>query len=192
MASAPTSTPLMTAEEFLALPDDGKQRWLIRGHLRERDNDGTRRNRFHSKTEARIAQLISNWRDSQPEPRGEVHSGEAGFILREDPQSIVGVDVAYVSPQTAQRQDATTTLMRGTPLLAVEILSPSDTVEDTTEKVKEFLDAHVALVWLVDPHFHTVQVFEQDKEPVMFNVEQTITAEPHLPGFSVPVKAIFE
>lgn len=191
MASAPTATPLMTAEEFFALPDDGKERWLIRGQLRERDRDVTRRNRFHSKAEARIAQLIANWRDTQPEPRGEVHSGEAGFILRDDPQSIVGIDVAYVSAEVAQRQDATTTLIRGAPLLAVEILSPSDTMEDTSEKVEEYLNAGVRLIWLVDPRFHTVQVFENGNEPVMFNVEQTLGGGPHLPGFSTPVKAIF-
>ena len=33
MASA---TPLMTTEELLAMPDDGVERWLIRGELREK------------------------------------------------------------------------------------------------------------------------------------------------------------
>jgi len=34
MSTADTS--LMTAEEFLALPDDGRERWLIRGRLRRK------------------------------------------------------------------------------------------------------------------------------------------------------------
>ena len=33
---SPADTSLMTAEEFLALPDDGKERWLIRGQLRQK------------------------------------------------------------------------------------------------------------------------------------------------------------
>jgi hypothetical protein len=33
MSAAP-ATSLMTTEELLALPDDGKERWLIRGQLR--------------------------------------------------------------------------------------------------------------------------------------------------------------
>ena len=34
--STATAPKLMTAEEFLALPDDGVERWLIRGQLREK------------------------------------------------------------------------------------------------------------------------------------------------------------
>ena len=45
---------LMTIEEFLALPDDGVERDLIRGKLRE--SDVTRRNRRHSRCEARLSQ----------------------------------------------------------------------------------------------------------------------------------------
>ena len=34
--SAAAVPKLMTVEEFLALPDDGVERWLIRGELREK------------------------------------------------------------------------------------------------------------------------------------------------------------
>ncbi len=41
--TVPTVAPLMTAEEFLALPDEpGVERWLDRGRLREKRH-GTRR-----------------------------------------------------------------------------------------------------------------------------------------------------
>jgi len=37
----------MTAEELLAMPDDGVERWLIRGELREnRESDMNRRNQI--------------------------------------------------------------------------------------------------------------------------------------------------
>ena len=64
MSIADTAPPAeaMTAEEFLALPDDGIDRELIRGELRERAM--TVRNRFHSSTEARIAHVLDNWLDA--------------------------------------------------------------------------------------------------------------------------------
>jgi hypothetical protein len=43
-----TASSLMTTEELLAIPEDGTDRWLIAGELRERPM--TRRNRFHSRT----------------------------------------------------------------------------------------------------------------------------------------------
>ena len=49
-----TAATLMTTEELLAMPDDGVERWLIRGELREkRPPEGgppmTVRNRYHSR-----------------------------------------------------------------------------------------------------------------------------------------------
>ena len=44
---------LMTTEELLAMPKDGKKRWLIRGELRE--GGMTRHNRQHGRTETNVA-----------------------------------------------------------------------------------------------------------------------------------------
>jgi Uma2 family endonuclease len=187
--SAPAATSLMTTEEFLALPDNGVERWLIRGQLREKPM--TMGNRWHSRIMIRIGQLLSNWVDQQPEPRGEVLGGEAGCRLRRNPDTNVGIDVAYISPQLAAQDPDDTTLIDGVPTLVVEILSPNDTQEEINEKVDEYLAAGVALVWLVDPHHRTVEVHRSGGEPELFNVRQELSAEPHLPGFRVPVAHIF-
>ena len=192
MATGSATKTLMTVEEFHALPDDGRERWLIRGQLREAEDEVTRRNRKHSKTEARIAQLICNWLDGQPQPRGAVYSGEAGFWLSDQPGSSVGIDVAFASPDVVAAQDESESLVVGAPLLAVEILSPSDKHEEITEKVEEYLAAGVKLVWLVDPDFRTVQVFQPGQEPEMFNIKHTLSGNPHLPGLSLAVATIFE
>src|SRR5271166_4039820 len=74
-----TASSLMTTGELLAIPEDGTDRWLIAGELRERPT--TRRNRFHSRTMARVTRFLDSWLDEQPEPRGQVLVGEAGVIL---------------------------------------------------------------------------------------------------------------
>lgn len=188
--SAPAPPRLMTTEELLALPDDGIERWLIRGELRE--GATTLRNRWHSRTEATFAYLLQNWCEQQPRPRGIVYSGECGFRLARDPDSTVGIDVAYVSPEVAARDPDDMAWIDGPPVLAVEILSPSDTVEQIGEKIQEYLSAGVKLVWIVDPYVKTVVVHQPDAEPELFNVRQQLTAEPHLPGLQVPVNRLFE
>ena len=76
----------ITLEEFLAIPDDGVYREVIRGELREyRGDKMTRRNKKHTKVEAKIGRLLGNWLDTQPAKTGEVHSGEVGCIIRHDP-----------------------------------------------------------------------------------------------------------
>ncbi len=183
----------ITLEEFLALPDDGVFREVIRGELREyRGDEMTRRNKKHTKVEAKIAYLLNDWLAQQPAETGEVHSGEVGCIIRHDPLTTVGIDVAFFDYDVANDDSSGSSFIGGPPILAVEILSPSDTIEGVTEKVEEYLALGVAIVWIVNPRFRTVEVFRPDADPQLFNVKQTLTAEPFLPGFGTPVLAIFE
>ncbi len=178
----------MTIDEMLALPDNGHDRELIRGELREEPM--TRRNRRHSRTETRVARFLDDWLDTQPKPRGEVVSGEAGFRLKRDPDSFVGIDVAYVSLEVAA-MDPDAAFFEGPPILAIEILSPSDTQEKIDEKIALYLETGVALVWVVSPRFRTVTVFRPDAPPALFNDQQELDGGPHLPGFRVEVAKLF-
>ena len=99
--TARTAT-LMTTEELLALPDDGTERWLIEGRLQERPM--TFRGQLESRVVARVSKFLANWLDTQPEPRGEILTGDVGFRLRKDPDTTVGIDVAYVSAEVLARQ----------------------------------------------------------------------------------------
>jgi Uma2 family endonuclease len=180
----------MTAEEFLALPDDGKERDLIRGELREWDIR-TYRSRRHGRTEARTAQHLWNWSDRQPEPRGEVMDGDVGFRIRRNPDTILGIDVAYISAELARKTPEDASVIDGLPTLMVEVLSPSNTQEQITEKVQQCLAAGVPLVWVADPVFRTVTVYRPGAEPELFNSHQELVGDPLLPGLRVPVAALF-
>ena len=191
--SAATAPKLMTAEEFLALPDDGVERWLIRGQLREkRHTDMTRRSREHSITEARITGYLASWLQQQPEPRGEVICGEAGFILRQGPETIpAGVDVALITAEQADGLDWCETLIVGPPRLIAEVLSPNDTLEEISERVAEYLECGVPVVWVVNPAFRTVSVHRPNAHPIALDTRDILTGDSALPGFSCPVASLF-
>ncbi|MBI2480194.1 MAG: Uma2 family endonuclease [Planctomycetia bacterium] len=184
-----TVVPTMTTKELLALPEDGMERELIQGELREREM--TRRNRLHAATESRIVRVLGNWLDQQHDFEGDVLSGEAGSILEQDPDTTVGIDVALFSLDVLRRQTDETRMVLGVPILAVEILSPNDKHEEIREKIVEYLRTGVKLVWEVDPDFQTVRVYRPDHEPVMFNRKQTLSAADVLPGFEAAVADLF-
>jgi Uma2 family endonuclease len=117
--------------------------------------------------------------------------GDAGFRLRSDPESTVGIDLAYISAELAAGTPDDAYLIDGVPSLAGEILSPSDEIEDILEKVQEYLDAGVALVWVLEPVFRTVTVYRPGVEPVLFSASQELSGDPPLPGFRVRVADIF-
>ena len=94
---ATTATHPLTTADLLAMPDDGRRRWLIRGELREQEV--TIRNRFHSIAMARLTGELYVWRSAQPAPRGEIICGEAGVRLPGEPETTVVVDQPYNETQ---------------------------------------------------------------------------------------------
>ena len=190
----------ITTEELLAMPDDGKRRWIINGELREQEMETgeiggrtmTVRNRFHSEAMANVTTAVNIWRYALSEPRGRVVCGEAGVRLPGDPGTTVGVDVAYVPPDVMVEQTADSTIVHGVPTLVVEILSPNDTVEQLDEMVATYQTAGVPLVWVVDPHDRTVTIYRPGDEPTLVNARQELTGGDVLPGFAVPVARLFE
>lgn len=189
MSLATTPEPkLMTAEEFLAIPEDGIARELIDGIVKERGM--TLRNRQHASVQTRIASRLLLWLDAQPEPRGDVVDGDCGFRLKRDPDVLVGPDVAYASADLLDRIAPKSSFLDGAPVLAVEILSPSDNDEDVADKVELYLEAGI-VVWIVDPRFRIVRVHRAGQLTQSFNEAEEIDADPYMPGLRVPVAAIF-
>jgi Uma2 family endonuclease len=185
-----TQNKWITTEQLMAMPEDGMDRWLIEGELREAEM--TKRRRDHSRVEVRIARFLDVWNDTQPQPRGEVLCGEAGIRIRSNPDTTVGVDVAYICAEVAAASPADFPYIDGVPVLMVEVLSPSDKKEDINDKIQAYLNAGVKLVWIVDPPFKTITVYRPDREPELFNVTHSIEAGPEMPGLRIALHDIFE
>jgi len=195
MASV-TSTK-MSLEEFNALPErERANRILLRGQLVDEfpetdENEMTLRNQWHALVEAAVACLLRNWIRSLDEDFGKVYSGEVGCELR-DVETFVGIDVAVFTSDVLAQQDDESPYIVGAPLLAVEILSPSDTQDQIHRKVKAYLDSGTAAVWTVSPGFKTLTVHTKDGEPKMYSGSATLTDEAYLPGFELRVAELFE
>jgi len=185
-----TATPLMTAEEMLALPDNGMERDLIEGHLRERPV--TIRGWRHAEATIACGCLLRNWLKQQPPPRGKVIGGDAGIRLTSDPDTTVGIDVAYIPSNLIPSASQGTLLINGVPILAAEVLSPSDTHEAITEKIELYLRVGIRQVWIIDPDLRTVTVHRPEAEPTFFSAKQELSGGPELPGFRMQVAELFE
>ncbi|MGQ0635614.1 MAG: Uma2 family endonuclease [Planctomycetaceae bacterium] len=77
------------------------------------------------------------------------------------------------------------------PNLAVEILSPSNTAREMQQKLHDYFDAGVELVWYVDPRARTVRVFASPDDSVVLRESDTLTGAKVLPGFKVKVRKLF-
>ena len=77
------------------------------------------------------------------------------------------------------------------PDLAVEVVSAGDTVYELDRKVREYLKAGSALVWVMDPEARLVVVHPAGGRPAILTEGDTITAEGVLPGFACKVADFF-
>jgi len=70
------------------------------------------------------------------------------------------------------------------PDFVVELLSESDTLKDTGEKMREYLDNGCRLGWMIDPRTEEVRIFRADGSiSVLHGFDQTLNGEDVLPGF---------
>jgi len=119
-------------------------------------------------------------------------AGEAGMLKLA--RGLVRIpDVSYVSYSKlpggkAPRQP----IPRLAPNLAVEVLSQSNTRREMKEKLVEYFDAGVEIVWLVDVRKRAVEVFTSPNKSVVLRSGQILTGGTVLPGFRLKVRDLFE
>lgn len=77
------------------------------------------------------------------------------------------------------------------PDLAIEVISPSDQVEELMEKLSDYFAAGVSVVWVVHPLQKQVQVFETKSACRFLFETDMLDGGSVLPGFSVNVASLF-
>lgn len=81
------------------------------------------------------------------------------------------------------------------PDLAVEVVSPSNTPEELSDKVNAYLSAGVKLVWVVYPRTRSIDIYTPQGDGLIqyqkLSAQDTLTGGTVLTGFTVPVDKIF-
>lgn len=81
----------------------------------------------------------------------------------------------------------------GAPLLAIEVVSPTDAYSQVVKKVAGYLEDGVQLVWVVEPKQQTVTVHAADSNlQAKLTIADTLDGGEVLPGFSLPLSELFE
>jgi Uma2 family endonuclease len=190
--SIATTAPV-TLEEFLRLEaeaPEGVSLELIDGEIVE--NPMSVRSPKHSQALARISQHLLNWLETHPSLVGSINVGDVRCRLQRDPDRIVGIDAGvWLGSEFVEPPDDPP-LYDAPPVVAIEVLSPSDTHESVTDKLFLYLSSGVAQVWMVDPDVKTVMIHRPDVDPQLFSSRQVLTAEPELIGLRIPVVQLFQ
>lgn len=187
MATAPTK--LMTADEFwdfVHRPENANRRFeLARGEVVEMTKPGKR----HGLVCWNIAGILYNY--VRQRKKGYACTNDTGVLVERDPDTVRGPDVLFFEDATAYEQ-VDRKWGNTPPRLAVEVLSPSDTVGEMNERIEEQLTLGTPLVWLVDPESQTVTVYRPGKHHYVRRVNEELTGDDVLPDFRCRVAEFFK
>jgi Uma2 family endonuclease len=79
------------------------------------------------------------------------------------------------------------------PDLAVEVLSESNTRAEMRLKREDYFRGGCRLVWEIDPEARTITIYTRvDPHDAILTVADTLTGDPVLPGFVLPLAGFFD
>lgn len=181
---------LITAEEFYEIAPKLGHCELVKGEIIEMAPTGL----VHGKIAMKVGTRLSNYVEAQE--LGVVFAAETGFIVEpatdgDARDTVRGPDVAYVSQEQIPEEGLDDAWGNFPPDLAVEVVSKNDREKQVLEKVGEYLDAGVRLVWVVRPKDKTVTIYRPNGDVELLHASDTLTGEDVVPGFSYSVSEIF-
>ena len=110
--------------------------------------------------------------------------------MARDPDTVRAPDVAFISKArfTPPPEEA---FWPGAPDLAVEIVSPGDTIREIDEKVKAWMDAGARMVWVLNPAWRAATVYRSATEIKTLTEKDELSGEDVVPGFRHPLGELF-
>jgi Uma2 family endonuclease len=122
-------------------------------------------------------------------PVGEVFNPDNLFVL--GPNIKRAPDVSFLRAERAKQIDPNTDIP-GAPDLAVEVVSPTDTVPALRRKIRQYFAAGAQCVWVVYPETREVEVWREAAKPRIVLQETDLLEAPDLlPDFSLRIGALF-
>lgn len=169
-----TVSPRATEDDLRAAPDDGQKYELVDGALVV-SPAGTRHGLVGARLSARLTAFVEAGR------LGYVVDSSTGFRL---PGGNVRLpDVAFIARGRFHDERIPEDFSDVPPDLAIEILSPSDRPRFVLDKVGEYLQAGVRLVWVIDPHHQSAAIYRSLNAVRQIASDGVLDGEDVLPGF---------
>ena len=173
---------LKTYDDLLAIPEDGNRYELILGEIAMSPSPNKKHQRALSRLNNRTSAFV------EQHQLGEVFF--APFDVKFSPYSVVEPDLFYISRE--KRFTLGDNFVDGAPDMVVEVLSPSNRMQDLVKKAALYAQYGVAEYWVVDPESQTVAVHQwKDGQYVALKPKKGIARSIVLKGFEVSIQEIF-
>jgi Uma2 family endonuclease len=174
-----------TDEEFMALPKDGHRYELVNEALVDVGNSGME----HGYVACILVAVLTTF--VQQNKLGAVCDSSTAFTLKTGNKR--SPDVSFVARERLKGlKRPPRGFFQGSPDLVVEILSPSNTVEEIHEKIVEYFNNDTRLVWVIHPDEKYVLVYHSPEPDRLLRPQDQLEGEDVVSKFFMPVAGLFE
>jgi Uma2 family endonuclease len=174
---------LYTEEDLEQMPS-GKRYELIRGELCAMPNNSAE----HGNKTMRLSIPVGYFIEEND--LGECFAAETRFTLAKDPDITLAPDFAFIAKERLTNIPPKGYLHLA-PDLVIETRSPGDTRTEFALKITLWLQAGVRVVWALDPASRSLTVHRTGAVPVTLTMEDTLSGEDVVPGFTLPLRRVF-
>ncbi len=185
MATA-SAEKLLTAEDLLRLNSQGVRGELIRGVLCETVSAGTEHGQIAMTFGAAMVAYV------RPRRLGRVVGSDSGVLLQRSPDTVREPDIYFVSAEKLPSDIRVAGYLETIPELVVEIVSPSDSPREVNDKTQMWLAHGVLMALEVYPAERAVMVHRPGRPAVTLTGDDTLDGGDVLPGFTLPLRDIFD
>ena len=171
-----------TDEALMALPRNGQKHELLGGELVVSPT-GVQHGYIASRLLAALLEFALKHR------LGLVVDSSTGFRLKHG--DCLSPDASFVRRERLGKE-LTQKFFPGAPDLAVEVLSPGESLVAIDKKLAAYFADKTRLAWVINPADQTVRVHHSPKRCKTLSAGDCLDGEALLPGFTFPVAALFE
>jgi Uma2 family endonuclease len=176
---------LLTAEDLWRMHDDECRHELVKGEISTMPPAGGEHGSVASNLHRLLGQFV--WSNKL----GVTPIADAGYILSHDPDTVRAPDLSFVARERIPANGMPVGYWPIAPDLAVEVISPSEGVNDIQTKVIAYLSAGTRMMWLVFPRTRTVTVYRSLQNARILTANDTLSGEEVVPGFTCQVAELF-
>jgi len=179
-------TKKLTYQDYLEIPEEPGYRFeILDGMLIKEPSPSV----IHQRASRKLQRILEDYFE-KVDPEGEVFDAPLDVTPLEF--NVVQPDLFYVSGE--QQLIVKEARIDGSPVLVVEIMSPSSARKDRLQKMRIYQKAEVKHYWLVDPQQKTLECFALHDglyALVASGMEEETVEHPDFPGLSIPLKSLW-
>ncbi|MCS6937489.1 MAG: Uma2 family endonuclease [Candidatus Bipolaricaulota bacterium] len=178
---------VLTYEDYLRLPNDGKRYEILEGEIVVSPSPVTKHQRISRNLLAILHHHVAQHK------LGEVFSAPTDVVLSRT--NVVQPDLFFVSH--ARQKIITEKNIQGAPDLVVEILSDTSEEQDRVAKKQIYARHGVKEYWLIDPDRETLEVYKLDakarafKHVATYQSDETVRST-LLPNLEITLAELWE